>query len=250
MRPLSYSQIRSFRTCPLRYRFVYLHRMPERQTPESSLGRSLHKAVEIFFRAGGARPMPLPILLQEFEGNFETDGFDGPQALRAARTEGRAILERFWNHETQNFRRPVAVERRFRVDVGGVPVNGVVDRIDRLPDGSLEVVDYKTGVRQSGTTEDDVADNLQLAIYQLGVAGAYREPVSRLSIHLLRDDRRVSVPARDAAVLDAVRETIREVARRIGEGELDPTESPLCPCEFSTSCPLFGGTVPPLPDQG
>jgi ATP-dependent helicase/nuclease subunit B len=42
-------------------------------------------------------------------------------------------------------RRPVAAEAEGRADVAGITLRGTADRIDRLADGSLAIVDYKTG---------------------------------------------------------------------------------------------------------
>jgi ATP-dependent helicase/nuclease subunit B len=42
-------------------------------------------------------------------------------------------------------RQVLAVERDGKIDIAGVTLTGKFDRIDRLPDGSLAVIDYKTG---------------------------------------------------------------------------------------------------------
>lgn len=42
-------------------------------------------------------------------------------------------------------RQVLAVEREGKIPIAGVTLSGKFDRIDRLPDGSLAVIDYKTG---------------------------------------------------------------------------------------------------------
>lgn len=42
-------------------------------------------------------------------------------------------------------RKVLAVEKKGRIPFAGVELSGTFDRIDRLPDGSLAIVDYKTG---------------------------------------------------------------------------------------------------------
>ncbi|WEK01493.1 MAG: double-strand break repair protein AddB [Candidatus Sphingomonas phytovorans] len=42
-------------------------------------------------------------------------------------------------------RQVLAVEREGRIDIAGVTLTGKFDRIDRMPDGTLAVIDYKTG---------------------------------------------------------------------------------------------------------
>jgi len=42
-------------------------------------------------------------------------------------------------------RRPLAAERAGKADIGGIALEGRADRIDRLADGQLAIIDYKTG---------------------------------------------------------------------------------------------------------
>ncbi|HET9398632.1 MAG TPA: PD-(D/E)XK nuclease family protein [Sphingomicrobium sp.] len=42
-------------------------------------------------------------------------------------------------------RRPILAEQKGEAEIAGVTLHGRVDRIDRLPDGRLAIVDYKTG---------------------------------------------------------------------------------------------------------
>lgn len=58
---------------------------------------------------------------------------------------------------------PVAVETEVAVPVAGTVVRGVIDAVYRHPDGSWEVVDWKTN-------REHTADPLQLAVYRAGWA--------------------------------------------------------------------------------
>ena len=63
----------------------------------------------------------------------------------------------------------LAVEREFSIEVGPHTVNGAIDRIDRADDGAgIRIVDYKTGKKEPSA--DDMADNLQLAVYHLAAS--------------------------------------------------------------------------------
>lgn len=80
--------------------------------------------------------------------------------------------------ESEEGARPLELERKFGFDepeswpalrIGDVHVRGVVDRIDRLPDGTLLVLDYKSGRLTSLTPklkkEALLAPEFQLALY-------------------------------------------------------------------------------------
>ena len=52
-------------------------------------------------------------------------------------------------------REPVLAEQKGEADVAGVTLHGRVDRLDRLPDGRLAVVDYKSGKAPSATAVEE-----------------------------------------------------------------------------------------------
>jgi ATP-dependent helicase/nuclease subunit B len=66
-------------------------------------------------------------------------------------------------------RRPLAAEEKGNIALGGIRLRGVADRIDRLADGGLAIVDYKTGSPPSGRA---VGEGYSL---QLGLLGLIAE---------------------------------------------------------------------------
>ena len=83
-----------------------------------------------------------------------------PRLAEAVRFIARTVAE-----NRAAGRRPLAAEIRGRTEVGGVSLNGTADRIDRMADGSLAIVDYKTGAPPSPKA---VRDGFSL---QLGLLG-------------------------------------------------------------------------------
>jgi ATP-dependent helicase/nuclease subunit B len=65
-------------------------------------------------------------------------------------------------------RRPLRAEASGEAVLAGVTVQGRVDRIDRLPDGSLAIIDYKTGQPPSQKT---VREGFALQLGLLGLIG-------------------------------------------------------------------------------
>ena len=59
----------------------------------------------------------------------------------------------------------LAVEQRFRFELDATTLTGFIDRIDRLPDGRLRLIDYKTS--KSAMKKDEAEQDLQLALYAL-----------------------------------------------------------------------------------
>lgn len=83
--------------------------------------------------------------------------------------------------ETETARRPFAVDS-VETELGfvahGVRLGLRADRVDRLPDGSLFVIDYKTGAEERLLDRHGELVDLQLAVY----AAALAEPVGGLAI--------------------------------------------------------------------
>ena len=59
--------------------------------------------------------------------------------------EGKKIAENYFALEDATDRAVVGIEQRINVEIDGVPLVGILDRLDREADGSLTIVDYKTG---------------------------------------------------------------------------------------------------------
>jgi DNA helicase-2/ATP-dependent DNA helicase PcrA len=112
-----------------------------------------------------------------------------------------------------------------------------VDRVDRLPGGEYELIDYKTGRPK---TEAQLVDDVQLSLYAVGAREAWDLQASRQAYYYVLDDEKVSVPDDD----DGSRaEWIREVTMEVGEGILSqgfeptPSFSACSMCDYRLVCP-------------
>lgn len=80
----------------------------------------------------------------------------------------------------------VAREQRLDLDLEGLPVRLRIDRIDRLADGRLLLLDYKTGAARAGGWDGDRPEEPQLPLYALAAA----EPLAGLALARVRIDER------------------------------------------------------------
>jgi RecB family exonuclease len=78
-------------------------------------------------------------------------------------------LARYFERAEQQGWQRLGAEIEMKVTLGRAVVSGRVDRLERLPDGSLRVIDYKTG--SSKPREDDLPTHPQLGAYQVAVTG-------------------------------------------------------------------------------
>jgi DNA helicase-2/ATP-dependent DNA helicase PcrA len=174
---LSHSQVDDYQTCPLKYRYIQILRVPIRRHHAVVYGEALHRVVEHYLRRRAASLYtPLEELLDTFEHEWRNEGFL-TWAHEAARKEaGRAALTRFWHEEEASGGKPTWIEKEFGFTLGPDRVRGRWDRVDEA-EGWAVIVDYKSSdVRQPEQADRRAAESLQLEIYAL----AWREMFGRL----------------------------------------------------------------------
>ncbi len=111
----------------------------------------------------------------------------------------------------------VAVEQEIEATVGGLPLSLRCDRIDRLADGSLVVLDYKTGSRRRFLDSQQEPREVQLVVY----ACALQERVSALGLYNV-DSRSVHIDgAGDCLRYDVDVEPVHVYGARHGLCELE-----------------------------
>ena len=132
---LSASDIETYRSCPLRYKFARVLRIPTEQTVHQRFGIVVHQVLERHHSAGGAT---LPELLALLEAGWRRaglgrDGYEGELLQK-----GRAALTRYHERLSESASQPVWFERPFSFRLGPHHLRGRVDRVDRLPRRSRE----------------------------------------------------------------------------------------------------------------
>lgn len=185
----SHSSISTYRACPLRYGFRYVEHRPGEVSPgQFAFGSAVHRAFEAFgiarimARADGTAEPGTAILQDALDRKLASSGL-APDEIADARRRAVPVLARFLEIDARMEAEPIAVELGFGVGVesgngepGGFRFVGYVDRVDRAPDGSTQIVDYKTGRSRS---QADVDADAQLTAYAFGCArGGLRDPAT------------------------------------------------------------------------
>ncbi len=168
---LSASALQSYEGCPLRYKLRYDWRLPEDASAAPQFGNAMHLALKAYFdgvRAG--RPPDDATVLACFLDEFAKASIPEPLQRELYEARGRERLAAFLHSDlARPSGRILDTEKRFVVEIGGVRVRGRFDRIDALADGTVAVVDYKTGRPK---TQDEADDSLAAFHLCAGGAGA------------------------------------------------------------------------------
>jgi RecB family exonuclease len=234
---LSYSSINTYETCPAKFKFQYEDRLPQARSPALAFGDSLHRALHVFHN----RPVPVAPALAELHEMLDavwvSDGFSSESEERMYRDHGEQVLAQYHNENAAEYRIPAALEHRFTIEVEGVEIGGVIDRMDRIPGGGYEIIDYKTNRRLPPQARID--RDLQLSVYHLAAKQVWGIEPERLTLYYLLPGQRMTT-ARTSTDVDELRRRIGIVAERIAAGKFEPRQNPLCDwCDYQSLCPLF-----------
>jgi DNA helicase II / ATP-dependent DNA helicase PcrA len=230
---LSATDIDTYRTCPLKYKFARVFRIPQEPTLHQRFGILVHQVLERFHANDAGT---LPELLGLLEAGWRRGGFGDSEEERQLRGKAAGALTRYHERFRSEEAQPVWFERQFTFKLGPHLLRGRVDRVDRLPDGEYELIDYKTGRPKNAA---QLAEDVQLSLYAVGARESWRLEASRQAYYYLLDDQKVAVPSDDGDRGEWVREVAMEVAEGILAQGFEPTPSfAACSmCDYRLVCP-------------
>jgi DNA helicase II / ATP-dependent DNA helicase PcrA len=231
---LSASDIDTYRTCPLKYKFARVFRIPQEPTLHQRFGILVHQVLERFHAR--EQSASLPELMGLLEAGWRRGGFGDTEEERQLRGKAASSLTRYHERFQSEEARPMWFERQFTFKLGRHLLRGRVDRVDLLPGGEYELIDYKTGRPKSPA---QLVDDVQLSLYAVGAREAWRLDASRQAYYYLLDDKKVAVPSDERDRGDWVREVATEVAEGILSQGFEPTPSfAACSmCDYRLVCP-------------
>jgi len=273
---LSHSAIDDYLTCPLRYKYSQVVRVPT--TPHHSMvyGAALHQAVQEFHRSQArGRPLTEPELLAAFDAAWSNEGFVSREHEQARLEAGREALRRFREEQLQpDAVVPAWVEREFAFALDGNRVRGRFDRVDIVPMAepsasvageardvgdaptllradvvepmlellgpeAVTITDYKTSdVRDPAVARQRARDSLQLQIYAMAYEAMTGRLPDAVQLHFL-DSGLVGRAEVDPVRLEKARGRIATAAAGIRARDYTPRPSPMtCSyCPFRDICP-------------
>lgn len=233
---LSASDLDLYLTCPLKYKFARVFGIPQEPTINQRFGILVHNVLERFHKERAAgEGEGLERLMDLFEAGWRRAGFGASDDELQFRDRAREAMRLYWERESAAEGEPVWLERKFDFQVGPHHVRGRVDRVDRLPGGDYELIDYKTGERKS---EEDLESDLQLALYRLAAREAWGVEAAAGSYYYVLDAEKVAAPVRPDDA-ERVERTVLQVGEGIAGQDFEPTPSAaVCGwCDYRLICP-------------
>lgn len=243
---ISYSGLDAFTICPAKYKYQYIDRIKVPKSKEAFFGTLIHDCLKVFHEPSKPAPLLEDDLLKYFTEKWDSSLYEDSQEEAFAFHQGIDLLKKYYlqnqgqefnivNLETL-FEAPILEKKEFH------QITGRIDRIDKLDDGTFEVIDYKTTKKMP--SQADVDKNFQLSIYYLGITNRWpslqeeNRPV-KLSLYYLRHGEKLSA-FRNSQEVKETQERILDLIYQIKESDFEPRSNPLCDwCQYQAHCPLF-----------
>ncbi|HSE06118.1 MAG TPA: ATP-dependent DNA helicase [Methylomirabilota bacterium] len=236
---VSHRQVDDYQTCPLKYQYIHILRIPLRQHHSVVYGNALHQAVEFYLRRRAAgNYTSVEDFLLAFDNAWRNEGFLTRDHEEQRKRAGVAALTRFYHEEEASGQKPTDVEREFGFTLGLDRVRGRFDRVDETPEGPV-IVDYKSSdVTDQKKADQRARESLQLKIYALAQQEMTGRLPARVELRFLESGLAGRHTPTDADLAKA-REAIAEAARGIRQREFEATpEYQACRyCPYNRICP-------------
>lgn len=236
---LSFRQVDDWLTCPLKYKYIHVLRVPIRLHPTVILGNAVHQAIQTYHLAKKqGRKLSLEEMISVFDRAWRSEGFLSAAHEEELRRHGYEALHHFHAFEEEEGGRPAFVEQFFAFEESGVKVIGYWDRVDRRQDGAL-IIDYKTSEVKVEAADRRVQESLQLAIYALAYERVCGERPKELQLRFLTPEVVVGRAEPTDKLLQWAWECILTAAEGIRREDFQAKPSYIaCQyCAYRTICP-------------
>lgn len=235
---LSFRQVDDYLTCPLKYKYSTILRIPVMQHFAVSFGNAIHQTISWYYKEREKKNNPsFEDIYKKFKFHWQNEGYLSKDHQKRALKEGRVMLKRFYN-KTKNEEPPLKIEEGFSVRVGEDQVTGRIDAIYD-EDGKRRIIDFKSSTIDSSVqAKQRVTGSLQLGIYALAYKEMYGDLPDSVGLHFLGSGI-VGESKPTEGRLETVKKKIGEARKGIIAQEFDPEPSKFnCTyCAFSKICP-------------
>ncbi len=241
---LSYSRLSRFEKCPLSFKLHYIDEKSAEPGVALIFGKNIHSVLErLLLEHRDAKKIGVldaKRAVELWQQIWAETGLSGAEVFQ----EGFDILKSFIRDQgVVDWKEVLAIEEEFVLPVGPFSVLGYIDRVDRIDDETVEIIDYKTN-RQIFTREE-VDGSLQMSLYHLAAQQLWPWAKKvRLTFQMLRHGFRMSTE-RNQDQLDAALAYVETMGAMTENASEFPAKlnSDCVYCDHRGQCEAYAGAL-------
>ncbi len=236
---LSYSQVDDYLTCPLRYKFRRILRIPVLPHHNLVFGRVCHNTIHYYLKMKmRGKTISEKEVLQAYDERWVNEGFLSREHEEMRKNAGEEAMRLFYRRQELSDILPQFIEKKFKVTLEDVKLTGIWDRVDFLKEGGV-IIDFKaTSVKDQKEADKRTRDSLQMDIYAFAYARNQERPLKETSLHFLESDI-LGRAEKGEKEYKRAEEKIRQVEEGIRDQDFQPKPDwhNCSLCDFRTICP-------------
>lgn len=240
---LSASAVDTYERCGLQFKLDRDWRLSARPAAAMQYGAAIHRILKTYFDSVNlGRAKTDEELIDLFRLDLAEAKIQEAYQHELYEQQGIAQLREFLaSARTLPPPQVLHTEQSFEIRVGATSVVGRIDRIDRRPDGTVAIIDYKTGKARD---QEDADESLQLSLYAIAAKEKWGYTVGALIFYNLEENVPVITTRTEAQLLGA-RSRVEDAAQGIADGKFVAKPGMHCNfCAYRSLCPVKEKRIP------
>lgn len=239
LKSLSYTQLQTYQLCPLQYKYQYIFRLPTPPSGAASFGSTIHIVLQKFYKKYiDDKLINMEYLYKLLDLSWIPVGYRSSEHESRMKIEAKEMLENYFHSFHSKNIQILDLEKHFKIKVeSSIYLTGKIDRVDKKPDGTIELIDYKTGKRPD---DKKLKKDIQLAIYTKAASdpGLYNKPIEKinLSFYFLQTREKITFNRTSKDILE-IQDLVKSTANSIRQKKFSPNVGHWCNfCSFRMIC--------------
>jgi len=235
----SYSQLETYETCPLQYKYAYILNIPTIPNSAASFGSTIHKTLYKFYSMYvEKKSVNKDLLIKLYHQSWIPIGYGSTAHQEKVKKEGEKILQDYFDKFHQNNLKIISLEKLFKIKIcSDISLTGKIDRVDLKNNDEINIIDYKTGKKPD---KKILSKSLQLSLYALAATdrGTFNKPLNQigLTFFYLKDNEGVPMQRTEEEIMQ-VKEKVVKIVSEIRNDNFIPRVGRWCDyCLYKIIC--------------